>query len=60
MNLLEDSGIRLLAAMSHHGYRQLVNCPTTDYGSILDHVYVNFQKQITVVINVSSWRVLCV
>ena len=60
VNLLEDSGIRLLAAMSHHGYRQLVNCPTTDYGSILDHVYVNFQKQITVVINVSSWRVLCV
>jgi len=30
VNLLEDSGIRLLAAMSHHGYRQLVNCPTTD------------------------------
>ena len=28
--------------MNSHGFNQLVQQPTTDHGSVLDHVYCNF------------------
>ena len=41
-NLLATSGSsRLLQLMSSAGFSQLVRVPTTDSGSLLDHIYYN-------------------
>ena len=34
----------LLQVMETQGFHQLVLQPTTDYGSLIDHVYVNFAE----------------
>ncbi|XP_066268348.1 uncharacterized protein [Branchiostoma lanceolatum] len=36
-----DNSPLLLQTMVNLGFRQLVSDPTTDYGSLLDHVYIN-------------------
>ena len=36
-----SSDHQLLRLMERHGFRQLVTQATTDYGSLLDHVYTN-------------------
>jgi hypothetical protein len=33
--------IQLLTFMSNNGYRQLINTPTTDRGTLIDHIYSN-------------------
>ena len=45
VNLLEHSSQRsaLLTEMYNIGYTQLIKEATTDYGSLLDHVYTNIQ-----------------
>lgn len=40
-DLLETPDHNILQLMSQHGFRQFVTRPTTDQGSLLDHVYVN-------------------
>ena len=41
-NLLSISSLSpLLELMSSRGFSQLVQVPTTDYGSLLDHIYYN-------------------
>ena len=40
-DLLAKPESRLASFMSHHGFSQLVHSPTTDNGSLLDHVYYN-------------------
>ncbi|XP_035683454.1 uncharacterized protein LOC118420666 [Branchiostoma floridae] len=37
----------LLQTMHTFGFRQLVSKPTTDQGSLLDHVYINTEQQAT-------------
>ena len=46
VNLLEDSSQRsaLLSEMNNIGYTQLIKEVTTDYGSMLDHIYTNTQN----------------
>ena len=39
---------KILSFMLKRGLRQVVNKPTTDYGSILDHAYVNFNVLVDV------------
>ena len=39
---------RLLSLMTINGFRQLVHEPTTDYGSLLDHAYVNSNVHVDV------------
>ena len=38
-NILAKSDLRLSTLMSSHGFSQLVHRPTTDNGTLLDHVY---------------------
>ncbi|TNN44144.1 hypothetical protein EYF80_045663 [Liparis tanakae] len=40
-DLLDTPDHDILQLMAHHGFRQCVTGPTTDQGSLLDHVYVN-------------------
>jgi len=40
-DLLHTPDHDILKLMTHHGFRQCVTGPTTDQGSLLDHVYVN-------------------
>ena len=40
-DLITCPATQLLSLMSSHGFSQLVDCPTTDNGSLLDHVYCN-------------------
>lgn len=40
-DLLESPDHGILQLMREYGFRQCVTGPTTDYGSLLDHVYVN-------------------
>ena len=40
-DLLTKSDLRLPNLMSSHGYSQLVQSPTTDNGTLIDHVYYN-------------------
>ena len=40
-NLISDAMSRLVRFMCGHGYKQYVSRPTTDNGSIIDHIYFN-------------------
>ena len=40
-DLLAKPESRLASLMSNHGFSQLVHSPTTDNGTLLDHVYYN-------------------
>ena len=42
MDLKKDT--KVTDFLQRFGFKQLVKVPTTDYGSILDHVYVNFDR----------------
>ena len=48
-NLLSDGITRLVTFMCKHGYKQYVSYPTTDNGSIIDHVYFNRQDDTAIV-----------
>lgn len=40
-DLLETPHHDIVQLLSHHGFRQYVKGPTTDQGTLLDHVYIN-------------------
>ena len=42
-DLLTKPDSPLTSLMSHHRYSQLVHAPTTDNGTLIDHVYYNRQ-----------------
>ena len=48
VDLKQHTDHKLLSIMSNHSFRQLVDKPTTDYGSLLDHVYINGDLKIAV------------
>ena len=48
-NLLSHGTTRLVTFMCKHGYKQYVSYPTTDNGSIIDHVYFNRQDDTAIV-----------
>ena len=41
INLLEYPDHNIINLMQQHGFEQCVTKPTTDQGTLLDHVYVN-------------------
>jgi len=41
INILDSSNHGILTIMEHCGFTQQVKVPTTDYGTLLDHVYIN-------------------
>jgi len=41
VNYLSDARNDLLLFMTDRNYQQVVSEPTTDYGSLLDHIYIN-------------------
>lgn len=62
-DLLDTPDHDILQLMAHHGFRQCVTGPTTDQGSLLDHVYVN--QPVTVHVDVvdtyySDHDIICV
>ena len=40
-DLVQNPDSRMLSLMSNNGYKQLVQSPTTDRGTLIDHVYYN-------------------
>ncbi len=48
-DLLQKPDSRVLSLMSSNGYAQLVQSPTTDRGTLIDHVYYNRPSGNTVV-----------
>uniref|UniRef100_A0A0L8FY65 Uncharacterized protein n=1 Tax=Octopus bimaculoides TaxID=37653 RepID=A0A0L8FY65_OCTBM len=50
MDLLDSPNHEILTTMNQFGLDQLVQKPTTDYRTLLDHVYVNQDRspQVTV------------
>jgi len=40
-DLIAHPNSQLLSLVSSYGFIQMVNCPTTDSGSLLDHIYYN-------------------
>ena len=48
-DVYDNTHSRVLAVMSNHGYAQLVQSPTTDRGSLIDHIYYNRPAGDTVV-----------
>lgn len=40
-DLLSIPNSKLVSLMAQYGYSQLVHAPTTDSGSLIDHVYCN-------------------
>ena len=38
-DILSQPNSRVVSLMSNHGYSQLVTSPTTDQGTLIDHVY---------------------
>ena len=52
-DLLQKPDSRVLSLMSSNGYEQLVQSPTTDRGTMIDHVYYN-RLSATVALEVAS------
>ena len=50
INLIESPHHEIITIMKEFGFVQQVKVPTTDYGSLLDHVYVN--REVCIQINV--------
>ncbi|KAI8483360.1 hypothetical protein Bbelb_389640 [Branchiostoma belcheri] len=44
-NILDCPQPKILAVMQQYGFTQEVQTPTTDYGTLLDHVYIRDQEQ---------------
>ena len=47
-DLAESTSYNIVQLMKQLGFHQHVKTPTTDYGSLLDHVYINRQHHISV------------
>ena len=48
IDLMTSPQNNILTLMEQRGYQQLVKQPTTDYGSLLDHVYINKPMQVDI------------
>ena len=48
-DLLQKPDSRVLSLMSSNRYKQLIETPTTDRGTLIDHVYYNRPSDNTVV-----------
>ena len=48
VDLLESPHHRLVSTMEELGFYQHVKTATTDYGSLLDHVYINRRERVTI------------
>ncbi len=45
--------------MQSRGFTQLVHQPTTDQGSVLDHVYVSMESLLKFVTHITVTMILC-
>ena len=48
INLIESPHDEIVTTMESFGFFQQVNSPTTDHGSLLDHVYINKKECIQI------------
>ena len=48
IDLVESPHQSFVKMMHENGFKQLVNTPTTDNGTLLDHVYVHSTKQVDI------------
>ena len=51
-DVLGKSDYRIRTLMSSLGYEQLVQSPTTDRGTLIDHIYYNRAREHSVILDV--------
>ena len=52
IDLLKTTPTKLLTTMNNYGYKQYVQTPTTDNGTLIDHVYVRNNQDSSIQVQV--------